>query len=48
MDAHQAKLGFFKASMCHNILEMLVGHYLILTDKELALWNDNPEEFSMH
>lgn len=45
MEAHQAKLSFFKASTCQQLLERLVAHYLLLSDEELQEWQDNPEEF---
>lgn len=45
MEAHQAKLAFFKASMCQQLLEKLVVHYLLLTDEELQCWENSPEEF---
>ena len=45
MEAHQAKLTFFKAATCQRMLEHLVGHYLPLTSEELQSWEDNPEEF---
>ena len=46
MEAHEAKLGFFKAAICQQLLEKLVGHYLLLTDEELQVWENSPEEFS--
>ena len=45
MEAHQAKLNFFTAETCNHILEQLVGHYLLLTDEELTLWSEDPEEY---
>ena len=45
LEAHQAKLGFFKASTCQQLLERLVGDYLLLSDDELQMWEDSPEEF---
>ena len=45
MEAHQAKLNFFKASMCQKLLEKLVTRHLLLTDEELLTWESSPEEF---
>ncbi len=45
MEAHHAKLSFFKASVCETMLERLVGHYLLLSEEELENWNTNIEEF---
>lgn len=45
MEAHRAKLSFFKASVCEAMLERLVGHYLLLSEEELENWNTNTEEF---
>ena len=45
VEAHQAKLMFFTAETCSHILERLVGHYLLLTDEELALWTQEPESY---
>lgn len=45
LEAHKAKLTFFKAATCQQILERLVGHYLPLTAEELQTWENNPEEF---
>ena len=45
MEAHQAKITFFKASTCQQILERLVGHYLPLSAEELQCWDENPEDF---
>ncbi len=45
MEAHQAKLAFFKASTCQHLLEKLVGDYLLLSQDELQAWEDSPEEF---
>ena len=47
MEAHQAKLAFFKASVCEQMLERLIGHYLPLSDEELQCWNDNSEDFGV-
>lgn len=47
MEAHQAKLAFFKASVCQQMLERLIGHYLPLSAEELQCWNDNSEEFGV-
>lgn len=45
MEAHQARLEFFKASRCQHLLEELIGHYLLLSDEELQTWQDSPEDF---
>ena len=47
MEAHQAKLAFFKASICQQMLERLVGHYLPLSAEELQSWDDNSEDFGL-
>jgi hypothetical protein len=47
MEAHQAKLAFFKASVCQQMLERLVGHYLPLSAEELQCWDDNSEDFGV-
>lgn len=33
MEAHQAKLRFFKASTCQELLERLVGHFMVLSEE---------------
>ena len=33
MEAHQAKLRFFKASTCQQLLERLVGHFMLLSEE---------------
>ena len=45
MEAHQAKLSFFKAATCQQMLERLIGHYLPLTAEELQTWEESAEEF---
>lgn len=45
LEAHQSKLAFFKATTCQQLLERLVGEYLLLSDDELQTWEDAPEEF---
>jgi len=45
MEAHQAKLRFFKASTCQELLERLVGHFMGLSEEELSNWEDDPEDF---
>lgn len=45
MEAHRAKLDFFKAPMCQKLLKKLVTHYLVLTDEELLSWENSQEEF---
>jgi len=45
MEAHQAKLRFFKASTCQELLERLVGHFMVLSEEELSNWEDDPEDF---
>ena len=47
MEAHQAKLAFFKASTCQQMLERLVGHYLPLSAEELQSWDENSEDFGL-
>ena len=47
MEAHQAKLAFFKASTCQQMLEHLVGHYLPLSAEELKSWDENSEDFGL-
>ena len=45
MEAHQAKLTFFKAAMCQQVLEKLVGSYLVLSPEEMEMFETSPEEF---
>lgn len=45
MEAHQAKLTFFKASACQAMLERLVCHFMLLSDEELRDWEEDPEDF---
>ncbi len=37
MEAHQAKLAFFKADVCRVLLERLVGHYMLLSEEVLCI-----------
>ncbi len=45
MEGHQAKLTFFKASVCEAMLERLIGHYMLLSEEELESWSSNTEEY---
>nr|XP_023029960.1 importin-11 [Leptinotarsa decemlineata] len=44
--AHQMKLMFFQPETVSDMCRKLVGHYFILTQDELDLWDAEPEEFS--
>ncbi|KAG5887314.1 hypothetical protein JTB14_006458 [Gonioctena quinquepunctata] len=44
--AHQIKEMFFQAETVSDMCRKLVGHYFILTQDELDLWDADPEEFS--
>ena len=45
MEAHHAKLEFFKASISEHMLERLVGKYMLLSEEELENWNTDTEDF---
>ena len=45
MEAHHAKLEFFKASISEHMLERLVGKYMLLSEEELENWNRDTEDF---
>ena len=36
LEAHQAKLTFFKAATCQYLLERLVGHFMLLSEEVRA------------
>ena len=45
MEAHRAKLEFFKSSVSEHMLERLIGKYMLLTEEELDNWNTDTEDF---
>lgn len=44
--AHQIKQSFFQPERVSDICRKLVGHYFILTQEELDMWDADPETFS--
>ena len=38
---------FFRVEILTEICRRLVGHYFLLTQEELQIWDSDPEEFSM-
>ncbi|GJQ74570.1 Ranbp11 [Trypoxylus dichotomus] len=44
--AHQIKIGFFQPNTLAEICKKLVSHYFILTQDELDMWDNDPENFA--
>uniref|UniRef100_A0A8C6WQL5 Importin 11 n=1 Tax=Neogobius melanostomus TaxID=47308 RepID=A0A8C6WQL5_9GOBI len=45
LEAHKIKTAFFTHSTLTEIGRRLVSHYLLLTEEELAMWEEDPESF---
>ncbi|KAJ1522166.1 hypothetical protein ONE63_002476 [Megalurothrips usitatus] len=44
--AHQIKTSFFTPEILSAICQGLVGHYFLLTQEDLQMWDDDPETFA--
>lgn len=44
--AHQIKINFFQSNTLAEICKKLVSHYFILTQDELDMWDNDPENFA--
>uniref|UniRef100_A0A8C6TUC4 Importin-11 n=1 Tax=Neogobius melanostomus TaxID=47308 RepID=A0A8C6TUC4_9GOBI len=47
LEAHKIKTAFFTHSTLTEIGRRLVSHYLLLTEEELAMWEEDPESFAV-
>ncbi len=45
LEAHHSKLTFFEEETCKQLLEQLVGHYLLLSEGDMCDLEENPEDF---
>lgn len=45
LEAHKIKTAFFTHPTLTEIGRRLVSHYLLLTEEELAMWEEDPESF---
>lgn len=45
LEAHKIKTAFFTHPTLTEIGRRLVSHYFLLTDEELAMWEEDPESF---
>lgn len=47
LEAHKIKTAFFTHPTLTEIGRRLVSHYLLLTEEELAMWEEDPESFAV-
>ncbi|KAM8886057.1 importin-11 isoform 1-T1 [Spinachia spinachia] len=47
LEAHKIKTAFFTHPTLTEIGRRLVSHYFLLTDEELAMWEEDPESFAV-
>ncbi|KAJ0067645.1 hypothetical protein NL108_008950, partial [Boleophthalmus pectinirostris] len=47
LEAHRIKTAFFTHPTLTEIGRRLVSHYLLLTEEELAMWEEDPESFAV-
>ncbi|KAK7934274.1 hypothetical protein WMY93_005170 [Mugilogobius chulae] len=47
LEAHKFKTAFFTHPTLTEIGRRLVSHYLLLTEEELAMWEEDPESFAV-
>uniref|UniRef100_A0A3B4AHG4 Importin-11 n=1 Tax=Periophthalmus magnuspinnatus TaxID=409849 RepID=A0A3B4AHG4_9GOBI len=47
LEAHRIKTAFFTHPTLAEIGRRLVSHYLLLTEEELAMWEEDPESFAV-
>lgn len=47
LEAHNIKTAFFTHATLTEIGRRLVSHYFLLTEEELAMWEEDPESFGM-
>lgn len=45
LEAHKIKTAFFTHPTLTEIGRRLVSHYFLLTEEELAMWEEDPESF---
>lgn len=45
LEAHKIKTTFFTHPTLTEIGRRLVSHYLLLSEEELAMWEEDPESF---
>ncbi len=46
LQAHETKMIFFTPDTLNEICRRLIGHYFLLTQEDLQIWDSDPEEFS--
>uniref|UniRef100_A0A3B3TBZ9 Importin-11 n=1 Tax=Paramormyrops kingsleyae TaxID=1676925 RepID=A0A3B3TBZ9_9TELE len=47
LEAHKIKMAFFTHPTLTEIGRRLVSHYFLLTEEELAMWEEDPESFAV-
>ena len=45
--AYEIKMTFFTADTLREICHRLLLDYFVLSQEDLEMWNDDPEEYSM-
>lgn len=48
LEAHKIKTAFFTHPTLTEIGRRLVSHYFLLTEEELAMWEEDPESFGIY